>query len=158
MTQLTAVYPGTFDPLTRGHEDLVRRASNLFSKVVVGVAASRSASLFTLEERVDITTEALSGLSNVEVVGFNTLLVEFMRQYQARVVVRGVSNVADFEYEAQMATANKRLYPEMETIFLTPAECHGCISGTIVREIARHGGDVSEFVPPSVLSRLQQKF
>jgi pantetheine-phosphate adenylyltransferase len=158
MKDAIAVYPGTFDPLTCGHEDLVRRAASLFDQVIVAVAASRQGALFTLAERVEIAAEALRLLPNVEVVGFDCLLVDFVRQRGARVIVRGARTVADFEYEFRLAGMNRKLYPELETVFLTPAEEHGFLSATIVREIARHGGDVSKFVPAAVLSRLQQKF
>lgn len=158
MKDAIAVFPGTFDPITCGHENLVRRAASLFDQVIVAVAASRQGALFSLDERVEIAAEALRAIPNVEVAGFDCLLVDFVQQRGARVIVRGARTVGDFEYEFQLAGMNRKLYPELETVFLTPAEEHGFLSATIVREIARHGGDVSPFVPAAVLSRLQQKF
>jgi pantetheine-phosphate adenylyltransferase len=158
MKDSIAVYPGTFDPLTCGHEDIVRRAAMMFERVIVAVAASRKETLFPLDERIAITAEALRALPNVEVIGFDCLLVDFLHQHGARIVVRGVRNLADFEYEAQMAEMNRKIFPTLETVFLLPYEEHGAISATIVREIARHGGDVSQFVPEAVFRHLQQKF
>jgi pantetheine-phosphate adenylyltransferase len=153
-----AVYPGTFDPLTRGHEDLVRRAALLFGKVIVGVADSRAKRpFFTLEERVDIAREVLSDLPNVKVVGFSGLLIHFIREHEARVILRGLRAVSDFEYEFQLAGMNRNLYPDVETVFLTPSEQHMFISATLVREIATLGGDVSKFVHPLVSAKLQEK-
>ena len=153
-----AVYPGTFDPLTRGHEDLVRRAATLFDTVVLAIAASTAKrTFFTLEERIAIAKEVLADMKNVEIVGFSGLLTDFVRKQRARVVLRGLRAVSDFEYEFQLAGMNRNLYPEMETIFLTPSEQHMFISATLVREIAILGGDVSEFVHPSVAKRLKQK-
>jgi pantetheine-phosphate adenylyltransferase len=153
-----AVYPGTFDPFTRGHEDLVRRASRLFDKIVVGVATSGGKGpIFTMDERVDIAREVLAPYPNVEVKGFSCLLMEFLRQNNARVILRGLRAVSDFEYEFQMAGMNRKLYPDVETVFLTPAEEFMFISATMVREIARLGGDVSKFVQPSVNERLRLK-
>ena len=155
---IKAVYPGTFDPLTRGHEDLVRRASQLFGSLIVGVADSRTKrTFFTLEERVAMASEVLGGAQNVRVVGFSGLLIEFVRQQGARVVLRGLRAVSDFEYEFQLAGMNRSLYPEMENIFLTPSEQHMFISATLVREIAMLGGDVSKFVDPRVEARLKKK-
>jgi len=146
-----AVYPGTFDPFTRGHEDLVRRASSIFDKLIVGVASSRSKHpFFSLEERIDIATEVLSHYHNVKVVGFDGLLKDFAREHNARVIVRGLRAVSDFEYEFQMAGMNRYLLPDVETLFLTPSDQYQFISGTFVREIASMGGDVSKFVFPSV--------
>ncbi len=159
MKQTVAVYPGTFDPLTRGHEDLVRRASLLFDRVVVGVAESPAkAPLFPLDERVEIAREILEPFGNVEIVGFNGLLMNFLRAQGARVILRGLRAVSDFEYEFQMAGMNRKLYPDVETVFLTPAEEYMFISATMVREIARLGGDVGKFVQPVVLERLSTKF
>lgn len=153
-----AVYPGTFDPFTRGHEDLVRRASRLFDKIVVGVATSGGKGpIFTMDERVEIAREVLAPYPNVEVKGFSCLLMEFLRQNNARVILRGLRAVSDFEYEFQMAGMNRKLYPDVETVFLTPAEEFMFISATMVREIARLGGDVSKFVQPSVNERLHLK-
>ena len=148
---LKAVYPGTFDPLTRGHEDLVRRASKLFDHVVVGVADSRSKRpFFSMEERVEIAREVLGHYPNVEVLGFTGLLKDFVRKHDAKVIIRGLRAVSDFEYEFQMAGMNRYLLPDVETLFLTPSDQYQFISGTIVREIAQLGGDVSKFVFPSV--------
>ena len=153
-----AVYPGTFDPLTRGHEDIARRAARLFDQVVIGVAGSRSKGpLFTQEERIEIAREVLADCPNVSVTGFSGLLRDFARAQQATVVVRGLRAVTDFEYEFQMAGMNRHLMPDVETVFLTPSESYLFISGTLVREIALFGGDVAEFVPPSVEARLRQR-
>jgi len=153
-----AVYPGTFDPLTRGHEDLVRRASLLFEAVIVGVADSRAKRPFlTMQERVDLASEVLAEVKNVKVVGFSGLLIDFIREHDARVILRGLRAVSDFEYEFQLAGMNRNLYPDVETVFLTPSEQHMFISATLVREIATFGGDVSKFVHPLVQARLKQK-
>ncbi|RPH58716.1 MAG: pantetheine-phosphate adenylyltransferase [Burkholderiales bacterium] len=153
-----AIYPGTFDPLTRGHEDLVRRAAKLFDSLVVAVADSRGKNpIFSLDERVSIAREALDRHANVEVVGFSGLLVKFVQQQKADVVLRGLRAVSDFEYEFQMAGMNRHLMPEVETIFMTPTEQYQFVSGTLVREIALLGGDVSQFVAPSVQSWLRNK-
>jgi pantetheine-phosphate adenylyltransferase len=155
---IKAVYPGTFDPLTRGHEDLVRRASTLFDKLVLAIADSKAKKpYFTLEERIAMAREVLGDIKNVEIVGFASLLTEFVRKQGARVVLRGLRAVSDFEYEFQLAGMNRNLYPEMETMFLTPSEQHMFISATLVREIAALGGDVSKFVHPSVEKRLKAK-
>jgi len=153
-----AVYPGTFDPFTRGHEDLVRRASSIFTKLIVGVADSRSKKpIFSLDERIEIAKEVLGHYSNVEIAGFSGLLKDFAREHSARVIVRGLRAVSDFEYEFQMAGMNRYLLPDVETLFLTPSDQYQFISGTFVREIALMGGDVSKFVFPSVEKWLQQK-
>jgi pantetheine-phosphate adenylyltransferase len=153
-----AIYPGTFDPLTRGHEDLVRRAAALFDEVILAVADSRAKrTFFTLEERVEMAREVLGDLKNVKVVGFSGLLIDFVRQHQGRVVLRGLRAVSDFEYEFQLAGMNRSLYPEFETLFLTPSEQHMFISATLVREIALLGGDVSKFVDPRVRERLRRR-
>ena len=158
MNDGVAIYPGTFDPLTLGHEDLVRRASRLFGEVVVAVADSRSKRpFFTLEERVDMARELLSAYSNVRVEGFDGLLMDFLRRQDARIILRGLRAVSDFEYEFQMAGMNRSLNPDVETVFLTPAEKYQFISATMVREIAVLGGDVSKFVQPKVLERLRQR-
>ncbi|MFM8257866.1 MAG: pantetheine-phosphate adenylyltransferase, partial [Polynucleobacter sp.] len=142
-----AVYPGTFDPFTRGHEDLVRRASSIFTKLIVGVADSKNKRpIFTLEERIEIAKEVLSHYPNVEIAGFSGLLKDFAREHSARVIVRGLRAVSDFEYEFQMAGMNRYLLPDVETLFLTPSDQYQFISGTFVREIALLGGDVSKFV------------
>lgn len=155
---IKVVYPGTFDPITRGHEDIVRRASGLFDEIIVAVAESRAKTLFTLEERVEMAREAFAAFSNVRVEGFNCLLMDFVQAHDARVVLRGLRAVSDFEYEFQLAGMNRNLYPEHETLFLTPAEQYTFISASIVREVARFGGDVSKFVSPFVAARLQQKY
>jgi pantetheine-phosphate adenylyltransferase len=153
-----AIYPGTFDPLTRGHEDLVRRAAALFDEIVLAVADSRAKrTYFTLDERVEMAREVLGDLKNVKVVGFSGLLIDFVRQHGGRVVLRGLRAVSDFEYEFQLAGMNRSLYPEFETLFLTPSEQHMFISATLVREIALLGGDVSKFVDPRVQARLRAK-
>jgi len=158
MKDAVAVYPGTFDPLTRGHGDLVRRASLLFEGVIVAVAKSNSKNpVFSLEERVEIASKVLAPYGNVKVIGFDCLLMDFMHQHGARVILRGLRAVSDFEYEFQMAGMNRKLYPDVETVFLTPAEEYMFISATMVREIARLGGDVSKFVHPEVYARLQEK-
>ena len=155
---LTVVYPGTFDPFTRGHEDLVRRAARLFDRVVVGVAKGESKRpLFTLDERVAMAREVVADVPNATVVGFDTLLMRFVESHGARAVLRGLRAVSDFEYEFQMAGMNRRLWPEVETLFLTPSEQYMFISATIVREVARFGGDVSSFVHPAVAARLKAK-
>ena len=155
---IKAVYPGTFDPLTRGHEDLVRRAALLFDRVVLAIADSKAKRpFFTLEERIAMAREVLGDLKNVEIVGFSSLLTEFVKKQGARVVLRGLRAVSDFEYEFQLAGMNRNLYPEMETVFLTPSEQHMFISATLVREIATLGGDVSEFVHPLVAKKLKAK-
>ena len=155
---IRAVYPGTFDPLTRGHEDLVRRAAKLFDTLILGVADSKAKrTFFTLQERVEMAREVLGDLRNVQVVGFSGLLIEFIRQHDAHVVLRGLRAVSDFEYEFQLAGMNRSLHPDLETIFLTPSEQHMFISATLVREIAQLGGDVSKFVDPRVAARLAKK-
>ncbi|AEV25431.1 MULTISPECIES: pantetheine-phosphate adenylyltransferase [Azospira] len=153
-----AIYPGTFDPLTKGHEDLVRRASSLFDRVIVAVADSpNKRPFFGLEDRVAMAQEILAPYGNVEVKGFSCLLMDFLHQQGAKVIIRGLRAVSDFEYEFQMAGMNRNLYPEVETVFLTPGEQYMFISATMVREIARLGGDVSKFVQPVVEKRLAAK-
>lgn len=154
-----AIYPGTFDPITQGHEDLVRRASGLFDRLILAIAESPSKRpLFDLAERVELAREVLGDIKNVEIVGFNSLLMNFVHDQGAKVVVRGLRAISDFEYEFQMAGMNRSVYPEVETVFLTPGEQHMFISATMVREIARLGGDVSKFVQPCVEKRLRAKF
>jgi pantetheine-phosphate adenylyltransferase len=153
-----AVYPGTFDPFTRGHEDLVRRAAHVFAHVVVGIAASESKRpIFTLDERVAMAEELTRDLPNVKVFGFTGLLRDFLRERNANVILRGLRAVSDFEYEFQMAGMNRSLHPDIETMFLTPGEQYMFISATMVREIAFLGGDVSKFVHPLVVERLAEK-
>lgn len=155
---IKAVYPGTFDPLTRGHEDLVRRASRLFDALVLGIADSRAKrTFFTLQERIEMAREVLGDVKNLTVVGFSGLLTDFVRVQNARVVLRGLRAVSDFEYEFQLAGMNRVLNPEFETMFLTPGEQHMFISATLVREIATLGGDVSKFVHPAVRAKLADK-
>ncbi len=155
---IRAVYPGTFDPLTRGHEDLVRRASSLFDSLIVGVAdSSAKRPFFTRHERIDLAAAVLADLKNVKVAGFGGLLIDFVREHGARVILRGLRAVSDFEYEFQLAGMNRSLYPDLETVFLTPSEQHMFISATLVREIAMLGGDVSKFVHPLVSRRLSEK-
>jgi pantetheine-phosphate adenylyltransferase len=153
-----AVYPGTFDPITRGHEDLVRRASTLFDEMIVAVADSRGKSpFFTVEERVAMARETLAPFDNVRVEGFSGLLMDFLHKHDAKIILRGLRAVSDFEYEFQMAGMNRNLFPDVETLFLTPAEQYMFISATMVREIASLGGDVSPFVNPIVIPRLKAK-
>jgi pantetheine-phosphate adenylyltransferase len=153
-----AVYPGTFDPITRGHEDLVRRASQLFDEVVVGVADSQAKhTFFTLNERIALARTVLGSYENVRVEGFSGLLMEFIQKQGARLIVRGLRAVSDFEFEFQLAGMNRKLYPEVETIFLTPAEQYQFISATMVREIATMGGDVAKFVAPQVVEAFTAK-
>ena len=155
---MKVVYPGTFDPFTRGHEDLVRRASRLFDSVVVAVADSTSKQpFFTASERVEMAREVLKPFPNAEVLGFSSLLMDFVHAQGAQAILRGLRAVSDFEYEFQMAGMNRNLYPDVETLFLTPDEKYMFISATIVREIARFGGDVSKFVHPLVADGLRRK-
>jgi len=155
---LIGVYPGTFDPLTRGHEDLVRRASKLVEQLIVGVADSRAKRpFFSLQERLDIATEVLGHYPNVKVASFSGLLKDFVREHNAKIIVRGLWALSDFEYEFQMAGMNRYLLPDVETLFLTPSDQYQFISGTIVREIALLGGDVSKFVFPSVEKWLRER-
>ena len=156
---ITAIYPGTFDPITNGHIDLVRRAAKLFDKVVISIAMSaRKQPLFTLEERVNLAQQALSDVPNVEVEGFEGLLADYAKQRGATVLIRGVRAVADFEYEYQLASVNRTLNPELESVLLTPSAETSHISSTIVRDVAAHDGDVSAFVPDIVKQALDEKF
>jgi pantetheine-phosphate adenylyltransferase len=158
MTARIAVYPGTFDPITRGHEDLVRRACTMFDSVVVGVADSRSKRpFFSLAERVEMAREVLAAYPNVRVQGFSSLLMEFLSQHNARVILRGLRAVSDFEYEFQMAGMNRSLRPDVETVFMTPSDQYMFISATMVREIGLLGGDVSKFAHPLVVERIAEK-
>src|SRR5436305_14532564 len=153
-----AVYPGTFDPLTRGHEDLVRRASTLFDAVILAIADSKAKKpYFSLEERIAMAREVLADVKNLQVTGFSGLLTEFVRKQGARVVLRGLRAVADFEYEFQLAGMNRSPYPDLETVFLTPSEQHMFISATLVREIATLGGDAAKLVDPRVVAGFNQK-
>ncbi len=156
--RVTAVYPGTFDPITNGHTDLVRRASTLFDRVVLGVAANPGKTpFFTLDERVALANAALKDIGNVEVCGFSGLLVNFAREHGARAVLRGLRAVSDFEYEFQMAAMNRRLDPNLESLFLTPAEEYAFVSSSLVREIAILGGDIAAFVDPAVAAALRNR-
>ncbi len=157
--KITAIYPGTFDPVTNGHLDLIHRASKLFHRVIVAAASSHGKKpLFSLAERVEMINEVTTGFSNVDVIGFDTLLVDCAKNHQASVIIRGLRAVSDFEYEFQLAGMNRRLSPEIETVFLTPAEQYEFISSSMIREIAQFKGDVSSFVPESVKQRLINKF
>ncbi|TRX00873.1 pantetheine-phosphate adenylyltransferase [Candidatus Methylobacter oryzae] len=157
--QTTAIYPGTFDPVTNGHLDLIARASRLYHKVLVAVAVNRGkAPLFSLDERVELARAVTSEFANVEVIGFDNLLVDCARQHGANVILRGLRAVSDFEYEFQLAGMNRRLAPELETVFLTPAEQYEFISSSMIREIAQLNGDVSCFVPDLVHQSLINKF
>lgn len=154
-----AAYPGTFDPITRGHSDLVRRAAPLFSKLVVAVAKnSGKQPVFNLDKRIALAREALDGVPNVEVCGFDTLLAHFVKSIDATVILRGLRAVSDFEYEFQLASMNRHLIPSAETLFLTPAEQYSFISSSLVREVARLGGDVSNFVHPAVQKALRERW
>ena len=158
MTIKRAVYPGTFDPITNGHEDLVQRASRLFDEVIVGVAHSQAKRpFFGLDERVQIAREVLAGYPNVKVLGFAGLLSEFVREHQAGVILRGLRAVSDFEYEFQLAGMNRTLAPGVETLFLTPSDRYLFLSATIVREIAVLGGDIGSFVHPITAHRIREK-
>jgi pantetheine-phosphate adenylyltransferase len=158
VTVLTAVYPGTFDPMTLGHEDLMRRASRLFERLIIAVAAGHhKRTMFSIEERLDIAQQLAAKYPNVEVIPFRGLLRDFVMEHGGKVVVRGLRAVSDFEYEFQMAGMNRSLMPEVETVFLTPSDQYQFISSTFVREIATLGGDVSKFVSPLVLERLRER-
>jgi len=155
---VTAIYPGTFDPITHGHTDLIHRAAGLFARVVVAVAANPGKSpVFAAEERVELARAAVADLPNVEVKSFANLLVEFARQEDARVIVRGLRAVSDFEYEFQLAGMNRKLDPRLETLFMMPAEPYAFLSSSVIREIASLGGNVSEFVHPRVEAALMQR-
>ena len=154
----TAVYPGTFDPVTNGHVDLIQRAARLFGRVIVAVAANPGkAPAFPLEQRVALVHDVVDGLANVEVLSFDTLLVDFLHQCGASVILRGLRAVSDFEYEFQLASMNRQLAPDIETVFLTPAEQYAFVSSSLVREIAALGGDVSPFVHPKVVAALRTR-
>jgi pantetheine-phosphate adenylyltransferase len=156
--RLTAVYPGTFDPMTLGHVDLMRRAARLFPRLILAVAAGHhKRTMFSVEERLAMATELAQPFANVEVIGFQGLLSDFVMAQGGKVVVRGLRAVSDFEYEFQMAGMNRQLMPEVESLFLTPSDQYQFVSGTFVREIATLGGDVSKFVAASVLSRLRTR-
>jgi pantetheine-phosphate adenylyltransferase len=154
----TAIYPGTFDPITNGHVDLVSRASKLFDKVIVAIAINPGKTpTFNLKERVDLARQTLAEMTNVEVCGFEGLLVDVAKQKNADVIIRGLRAVSDFEHEFQLASMNRKMEPDVETLFLTPAEQFSYISSSLVREIASLGGDVSDFVAPCVAAELKSK-
>ncbi|MEN7342118.1 MAG: pantetheine-phosphate adenylyltransferase [Pseudomonadota bacterium] len=158
MKRVNAMYPGTFDPVTHGHEDLVRRAASLFNHVVVAIAANPGkAPMFTLEERVDLARDVFRGIDNVTVEGYHGLTIQFAEEKGLGVIVRGLRAVSDFEYEFQLANMNRHLTPEVESVFLTPQDKYSYISSTLVREIAKLGGDVGEFVSPRVRDALAEK-
>ena len=158
VTRLTAVYPGTFDPMTLGHEDLMRRASGLFERLIVAVAAGHhKRAMFSIDERLQMAQELSQRYPNVEVLTYRGLLRDFVVENGGKVVVRGLRAVSDFEYEFQMAGMNRKLMPEVETLFLTPSDQYQFISSTFVREIAMLGGEVSQFVSPSVNQRLRER-
>lgn len=153
-----AIYAGTFDPITRGHEDLVRRATCLFDRVIVAIARSQpKRPFFSLAERVEMAREVLAPYPNADVCGFDGLLMDFLHAKEAKVIIRGLRAVSDFDYEFQMAGMNRNLYPEVETVFLTPGEQYMFISATMVREIAVLGGDVGKFVQPAIRARLAER-
>jgi pantetheine-phosphate adenylyltransferase len=154
-----AVYPGTFDPITHGHTDLVSRAARVFDHVIVAIAESpHKTPFFSLKQRIELAASQLSGLKNIEIVGFSTLLVDFVQKKGATVIVRGLRAVSDFEYEFQLASMNRNLCEQVETMFLTPDEQFGFISSTLVKEVARLGGDVSQFVGPEIELALKHQF
>lgn len=155
MNESIAIYPGMFDPITNAHVDLVQRAANLFDKVIVAVAANTKKNpLFTLEQRIKLSADALKGCSNVEVKGLDFLLTDFARQEKATVLIRGLRAISDFEYEFQLASMNRNLASEVESVFLMPAEEYSFVSSVMVKEVAALGGNVSNFVPPAVLEAL----
>jgi pantetheine-phosphate adenylyltransferase len=155
----TAIYPGTFDPVTNGHTDLVKRAARVFEKVIVAIAESpHKVPLLPLQQRIELVQSCLSDVKNIEVVGFSSLLMDFVQEVGAGVVVRGLRAVSDFEYEFQLASMNRHLAPEIETLFLTPDERYSFISSSLVKEVARLNGDVTEFVAPPVRHALLQRF
>jgi pantetheine-phosphate adenylyltransferase len=157
--QIIAIYPGTFDPITNGHIDIIARAAKLYHRVIIAVAVNiNKTPLFSLDERVALVHAVTTEFDNVTVMGFSTLLVEFAKQQGANVILRGLRAVSDFEYEFQLAGMNRRLSPDLETMFLTPSEQYEFISSTMIREIARLKGDVSSFVPPIVGNALTEKF
>ncbi len=159
MSQAKVVFPGTFDPITNGHIDLIERAANMFEKVIVGIAENaRKKPRFDLAQRVNLAIDVLKPIKNVEVIGFSNLLADFVRENGAKGIIRGLRAVSDFEYEFQLANMNRRLAPEIETLFLTPSEQFSFISSSLVSEIAELGGDVSAFVPAVVAKAMQAQF
>ena len=158
MTQ-RAIYPGTFDPITKGHIDLIERACKLFDEIVIAIAASEAKNpLFSLDERIQIAEKIFKGNDKVKVVGFSGLLVDLAKDNDAKILIRGLRVVADFEYEFQLANMNRAMMPELESVFLTPKEQYSYISSSLVKEICKMGGDVSEFVDPISLSELKRKY
>jgi len=156
---LIALYPGTFDPITNGHSDLIFRARNIFGKLIVAIAENpRKTPLFSLHDRIGLVREVTGDMDNVEVIGFNGLLIDCVREHRAGVVIRGLRAVSDFEFEFQLASANRRLDPNIETVFMTPSESHTFTSASLVKEIAMFGGDVSSFLHPVVLEAVRDKF
>ena len=157
-TRITAIYPGTFDPITNGHGDLVQRATRMFGRVIVAVAANPGKTpAFSLDERISMVSAALAGLDKVEICGFDTLLVEFSKSKGAQVILRGLRAVSDFEFEFQLAGMNRKMAPSIETVFMMPAEQYTYLSSSVVREIATLGGDVSDFVHPEVKRALYKR-
>lgn len=155
---ITAVYPGTFDPITCGHYDLIERAARFYDRLIIAVADNRNkTSLFSLQQRVELAQQVTEHLPHVEVISFSGLLVDFVREVEGQVLLRGLRAVSDFEYEFQLASMNRKLAPDVETMFMTPAEQYAFISSSLVREISALGGDVSEFVHPVVAQALSQK-
>ena len=153
-----AIYPGTFDPITNGHIDIVTRAASMFDKVVLAIAASPSKKpMFTLDERIALATQATAHLVNVEVIGFSDLMASFARAQQANILIRGLRAVADFEYEMQLAHMNRHLMPQLESVFLMPSKEWSFISSSLVKEVARHQGDVTHFLPENVHQALMSK-
>lgn len=158
MNKQKVIYPGTFDPITNGHVDIIKRAASMFDEVVVAVAASPSKkTMFSLDERVALVSQACGSLSNVTAIGFNGLLVDFAQHQQANILIRGLRTTVDFEYEFGLTSMYRRLLPNLESIFLTPSQEYAFLSSTIVREVAIHGGDITSFVPECVLSAIKTK-
>ncbi len=158
MTKKIAIYPGSFDPITNGHIDLIKRASKLFDEVIIDITQNSKKSAFlSIDQRLDMTSKTLSDISNIKVMSFNTLLVDFAKAQNAQVILRGLRAVSDFEYEFQLSGMNKHLNPTIETLFMTPAEQYANISSSLVREILSLGGDISHFVPKSVEALLKQQ-
>ncbi|MFL2742638.1 MAG: pantetheine-phosphate adenylyltransferase [Gammaproteobacteria bacterium] len=154
-----AIYPGTFDPMTKGHVDLIERACQLFDEIVIAIAASEAKNpLFTLDERIQIAEKIFEGNDKVKVIGFSGLLVNLAKDNDAKILIRGLRVVADFEYEFQLANMNRAMMPELESVFLTPKEQYSYISSSLVKEICKMGGDVSKFVDPISLSELKRKY